>query len=573
MTTDTAVVVHELLALSRIVESKTNPRRTFADMKDLVESVRSLGVLQPILVRPTDKGFEVVFGARRFRAAKEAGLELVPAMIREMTDNEVLEAQLVENLHRADVHPLEEADGYDALMHATGQGVEEIAAKVGKSKAYVYARLKYRALTKKPREMFLAGALDASKALLVARIPNKDLQEQAATAIAPLAYRDAAAYVQQNFMLHLAKAPFDTKDATLTKAGACGPCPLRTGNAPDLFGDVGNADVCTGPKCWAEKVKADFARKAAAAKEKGVEVLDEKQSRIVFPYDNDPDRVAYNSKFVTLDDQAPYETDSLQRTWRKILEDAAPEPAVLAQDRAGVTREMYRVERLEEIAREEGLLKKPERSSMSSYGGSSRTTKKQRDQSAIAKAASELLLADMVAKAEKIVGSTLDGPPTGLLRTCLERLTHVSWHDAVTHVVKRRGLEVQKNCRAEDAIESAIADMSGAQAVGLLVELVAMRHVSYSWARDGKVPGQIAELAKAMKFDPAKYVKAAKGAKAAKKKTKPAKAKTKKKAKAAAATVTAKRVKGRWSKMTTQERKERIQKMLAGKNLGTKTES
>lgn len=130
------------VSLSLLNVSKTNPRRTFDDaaLKELAESIRAQGVLSPLLVRPlTENGFEIVFGERRYRAAQLAGQDTVPVRIRQMSDAEALEAQLVENLIRAEIHPMEEAQGFRALLalDEPKYSIEQIAAKVGKSPAFV----------------------------------------------------------------------------------------------------------------------------------------------------------------------------------------------------------------------------------------------------------------------------------------------------------------------------------------------------------------------------------------------------------------------------------------------------
>ena len=107
------------LPLSILTESQTNPRRIFEEsaLKELAASIRSQGVLSPLLVRPlTERSFEIVAGARRYRAAQLAEAETVPVRIVNLTDAEALEAQLIENLQRRDVHPLEEAHGFRALL-------------------------------------------------------------------------------------------------------------------------------------------------------------------------------------------------------------------------------------------------------------------------------------------------------------------------------------------------------------------------------------------------------------------------------------------------------------------------
>lgn len=133
------------IPLFLFVESTTNPRQHFEDsLHELAETIRKSGVLQAILARPKDEYLQIVFGARRFRASLLAGKETIPALVREMSDAEVLEAQLVENLQRRDVHPIEEAEGYKRLLMLTDPTytVEQIAAKVGKTPVYITTRLK-----------------------------------------------------------------------------------------------------------------------------------------------------------------------------------------------------------------------------------------------------------------------------------------------------------------------------------------------------------------------------------------------------------------------------------------------
>ncbi|MDO9596703.1 MAG: ParB/RepB/Spo0J family partition protein [Azoarcus sp.] len=263
-------MLHEL-ALHTLHPSPTNPRKTFADLEDLAASIREQGVMQPILARlwpddyPTPDDctdrplYEIIAGERRYRASVLAGLDTIPALVRHVTTRQVLEQQIVENLQRRDVSELEEAEGYDLMMRQHGYTADELADKVGKSRAYIYGRLKLCALCEEARKAFREGKLSASHALLVARIPGKALQQEAVARIGgdeyhgPMAYRAAADYVQRTFMLDLTKAPFETEDPLLLmRAPPCGKCPKRAGNSPELFPDV-NPDVCTDPGCYAEK--------------------------------------------------------------------------------------------------------------------------------------------------------------------------------------------------------------------------------------------------------------------------------------------------------------------------------
>jgi ParB family transcriptional regulator, chromosome partitioning protein len=121
MTTSATAVQAEYvtLPLDRIRESTTNARQRFNDLEELAASIRTHGILQPILVRPLRKDFQLVVGARRLRAARLAGLTSVTAQVKPLDDRSVREVQIIENLQRQDVHPLEEADGYKSLLEST----------------------------------------------------------------------------------------------------------------------------------------------------------------------------------------------------------------------------------------------------------------------------------------------------------------------------------------------------------------------------------------------------------------------------------------------------------------------
>lgn len=298
---------HQFIPLKRLTPSPLNHRKHFdaAKMKELEDSVRVQGVIQPIVARPINgtETFEVVAGERRFRAAKAAGLVDLPAVVRELTDTQALELQVIENGQRVDVHPLEEAEGYEALLACPGAdgrkySVDDVAAKIGKSKAFVYARLKLCALTKKGREAFYAGKLDASRALLLARIPVPELQDEALEVLTggeygyggpeAMSFREAADFIQQRYMLRLKDAPFQTGDAALLPAaGACTACPKRTGNQPELFGDVKGADVCTDPKCFADKKAAHVVKLRAAAEATGQKVITGKEAKKLVKFQQD----------------------------------------------------------------------------------------------------------------------------------------------------------------------------------------------------------------------------------------------------------------------------------------------
>src|ERR1700748_2400147 len=184
------------VSLALLNESKTNTRRPFEDaaLKELAESIRSQGVLSPLLVRPiTENGFEIIAGARRYRAAQMAEAPTVPVRIVYLSDAEALEAQLVENLVRSEIHPMEEAQGFRALLdlEEPKYSIEQIAAKVGKSPFFVPPRLKLVDLVPAAVEAFYADEIGVGHALLLAKLPGK-VQEQALSACFKEVYNNGA---------------------------------------------------------------------------------------------------------------------------------------------------------------------------------------------------------------------------------------------------------------------------------------------------------------------------------------------------------------------------------------------
>jgi ParB/RepB/Spo0J family partition protein len=310
--------------LDDIFISATNPRKHVDQekLKAFAEDVKLRGILQPVLLRQAPDGapapFELIFGTRRFKAAKLAKLERIPTRVVEMNDQEVLDAQAAENGQREDVHPLEEAELYELMMKPpkgatwSARTVDEIAAKLGKSRSWIYSRLKLLELTAENRKRFYAGAFDASRALLLARIPNAELQTKAGAEISDdeergdWSYRDAQQHVVRNYMLRLSDAPFPTGDAQLVpKAGACSTCQKRTGNQAELFADVANADVCTDPACFKEKKLALADRQIEEAKAKQQQVLPAKEIKKAFDNWNGRYEVKWNGDYTKATEKTP----------------------------------------------------------------------------------------------------------------------------------------------------------------------------------------------------------------------------------------------------------------------------
>ncbi|MFG6413830.1 ParB/RepB/Spo0J family partition protein [Roseateles sp. DC23W] len=256
------------LPLGIVKPSPTNPRKRFdpVKIKELSESIAKHGVMQPILVRPNPEfvegngqpPFEIVAGERRWRASQLAEATHILALVRNLNNAEALELQLLENLEREDLHPLEESDGLQALMDELHVSADDLALKIGKSKRWLDFRLALRNLCDEARDAMLAGTLTTSIANFIATMPDKGEQRRATERILigfngePFTVRAAQDYLRKEFMLELANARFDIA-ALYTAAGPCHQCTKRTGAAPDLFGDAKAGDMCQDSKCFAAK--------------------------------------------------------------------------------------------------------------------------------------------------------------------------------------------------------------------------------------------------------------------------------------------------------------------------------
>jgi ParB family transcriptional regulator, chromosome partitioning protein len=278
MTTKKHNAGFQTLALANIHESTTNPRRTFdeSQLAQLAESLRTQGLIQPITVRPNSEGYEIVAGARRFRAAHLAEMDEIPVRIVQLSDEQALEWQLIENSQRVDVHPYEEAQGFQRLLDLPGYDVATLAEKTGKSDSLIYTRLALLQLIPDVAEAFQAEHITASHANLIARLPQ-DSQKEAFTQCWRKDWQDKephllpakylSAWIANNVYLSLDGAPFDREDNTLSPtAGACSNCPRRSGYNTSLFSDVAG-DQCFDATCYHAKLTEHVNREVAARPE------------------------------------------------------------------------------------------------------------------------------------------------------------------------------------------------------------------------------------------------------------------------------------------------------------------
>jgi ParB family chromosome partitioning protein len=259
-----------------LTESSTNPRKVFDEerLEELAGSIRSKGVLSPLLVRRINGHFEIVTGARRYRAAQRAGLDEIPVRIGAFSDEEALEIQIIENIQRADVHPFEEAQGFRALLDREGAdySIEKIAAKTGKAASFIAKRLKLLDLTQPAADAFTAGHIGVEHALLIAKLAP-EMQEKALShcfdgyfaandserSLVPASRLQA--WIEQNVYLSLKSVPFSKEDERLLpEAGSCANCPKRTGFNTLLFSEVKD-DSCSDAGCFNRKLDAHITQR------------------------------------------------------------------------------------------------------------------------------------------------------------------------------------------------------------------------------------------------------------------------------------------------------------------------
>lgn len=531
----------QMIDLGKISESPMNPRKHFdpQSLKELAESIKAHGVQQPIVVRPDGNKadrFEIVVGARRSRAAKLAGVKEIPAVIRELSNAAALEIMVIENLQREDVHPLDEALGYEALLkkHATCEvcnthsghridcpnrnqvanetTVQTIAAKVGKSVGYVYARMKLLALCCAAREAFEQDHITAGHAVLIARLQPSDqlkalaacfknyitqfelqninkLDPQSSTWVAlldaisigaPNGLRLASEkflreWIQENINLSLKSVPWDLADEKLVpEAGSCGSCLKRSVSNPSLFLGLTRAndhDNCFDPACFQAKQKAFVKLQLKTAK-------------------------TAEKPLVQISEQTAY---TKPKEGEKILKRGQWLPAKKGECE-GVTKAL--IVRGENAGEQQlvcaDLNCKVHKRHLSSGGTSSRSNEPKRDEAAEKKAAEDnrkfkLLLFDKIR-------AKFDGASRAIAQMMLEQLIDLYGPWNLKGLVEHNGWKGTP----EKVLREKVASLPIAKAWNLLGEITLWSDIRDEWEELGKY---LPVAAKAHKIDVAKLSK------------------------------------------------------------------
>lgn len=260
-------------------------------LDELTESVKKHGVHTPISARRASngQGFEIIYGERRWRAAKAAGLEQLHVLVRDLSDDDAYDMALDENVQRKDPHPLDESDALVEMRRRHSLTIEGLAARVGKGLPYVAARLALEHLGEEGRKAMMLGVIGIEAARAIAMIRDPKIQAEAVEDITrdrdtedPVSVREAKDTVHTRFLLRLATAPFSTSDKTLP-GGGCETCPKRSGNQTVLF-ETASADLCLDRACWETKVDATWDRIVGEAKAKGTKIIGPEEAKTLFPY-------------------------------------------------------------------------------------------------------------------------------------------------------------------------------------------------------------------------------------------------------------------------------------------------
>ena len=262
----------QTIPIKSIIESGNNYRKTFDEkaLADLTASVKAKGVLQPILVRPLAKKkgkFEIVAGHRRFRAANGAALKEMPCIVRELSDEDALEVQVIENTQREDPNPMEEAWGFDRLVKIGKHTPETLAEKLDRSVDYVIKRLKLLALPDAAQKKLISGEISQGHALLICRLKDPADQKEVLKDIleSDISVREAKDRVRRHFSIQLKDAVFDKKK--------CETCTFRSRNQVAMFEDLKNTDECTDRDCFYTKTKTHYIAILKEKEEDGFKVL------------------------------------------------------------------------------------------------------------------------------------------------------------------------------------------------------------------------------------------------------------------------------------------------------------
>lgn len=325
----------EYIHTDEILPSDLNPRKTFDEnsIAELSKSIDEVGILQPLILRLSHfkkglESYELVCGERRWRAAKQLGLERVPAIVRELKDQEALDLMITENLQRKDVSPLEEAEAFQNLITHRKYDIPTLVTRFGKSEYYIRHRLKLNDLIPEFKNLLNQDVIGLGHATEICKLQAKDQKELYNNSYSEehrkksywtgFTIKELKRNIEQGFTLKLEKAPFSLDDKTLDKkAGPCTTCPKNTASNLILFPDSPSTGVCLDRSCFKRKSDIHFDRELKRVQE------DEPGVILAYPgylYGEEEKRVAGMKKNGT-----PAVEVSWKTGWMEVSEPEKPE--------------------------------------------------------------------------------------------------------------------------------------------------------------------------------------------------------------------------------------------------------
>jgi ParB/RepB/Spo0J family partition protein len=500
-----------------IVFNPENPakfRADFDQLRELVASIQQHGILQPLIVRQKTPGgpHELIAGERRLRAARHLGMLEVPALVYgpgEVDDARALEIALVENMHRRDQSPVDEAAAYALLRDRYGFTLADVAAQVGRPISHVHRRLVLTALAPVIADLLRAGWISTGAAEQFARLPDAKEQLEAIrrawqsgaadcwgddleidailrgkkkpeerTILQPLGFADARNAVAE-ITRRLDGAPWDLADAALLpEAGACLSCPKRASAQETLFGaDFGapeSEDSCMDSACWGRKAVAFSLAAIAKAKEIGAEVVSKKESARLYP------NGTYLADHALLDVDRPCDLPGRRGSWRSVAKEILPDLELkVATDRDGGVHTLVGKKELIAAAKKSGLIK-PEKVA-------ARDSESARRANELAAAKAQKALADAVIDRalENEIG--FEGPGNsreetiehdlGLWEFLARGLLGRALHDSKRELARRHSRSLPEPMKAQDVSELLLAALADNVKADRGPRLRALRHL------------------------------------------------------------------------------------------------
>lgn len=394
--------VFEHLPLTSIAPSETpsqvrrRKRYTPEALAEFTTNIRAIGVMEPVIVRPLKAlrdlaNYELVAGERRWLSAKAAGLAHIPALVRDIADEDLALFQLSENVQRESIAPLEEAEALREIMESRKLDAEVAGNLIGKSRTHVYNRLKLLQGLKHPAaiDALESGRLDPGKALLVARIPTMKLQLKALEIVADdsISLRRAGELLRDKLMVRLDAAPFGLDDQSFrtgkpgrfpcqdnasTEMPSCEACRHCSSADPELneqviawYGD--GARACTDKPCYDFKVQTFFEHRIADARNAGIPILEGAEAMKIRANSWSNELIGYIDLDANSDQEMPEGlSDAEQTAWeaptyRTLLGDDAKVAAILIDARRdGQPRELMAYSEAKKALKKKGIKLAPE---------------------------------------------------------------------------------------------------------------------------------------------------------------------------------------------------------------------